>query len=245
MSASGHATPAATEPSAPHIQYIGSWPELNDAQLAAIIAANVGSFILSWIMLRLVWKAPSEKQIRAEKELEVRIQAWKAQYGSIDGTMPASASPVECLEGESAGEYTEPWTKTFDFFFLILMIVFLAALCIWTQLTHPELFTNPYFWLEQLPKVGLMMFVSVLGGLCCRYFCRVDERGYIITSKTDKFKVNYTRKLQHFAAYLIPLVLQTHAAKDIEGPLTLCWGNWFTLLGFLVLIQPIRERFTF
>ena len=29
------------------------------------------------------------------------------------------------------------------------------------------------------------------------------------------------------------------------GPLTLAWGNWFTLLGFLVLIKPIRERTTF
>lgn len=29
------------------------------------------------------------------------------------------------------------------------------------------------------------------------------------------------------------------------GPLTLSWANWFTLLGFLILIKPIRERSTF
>lgn len=39
----------------------------------------------------------------------------------------------------------------------------------------------------------------------------------------------------------------TNAALSVctAGPLTLAWGNWFTLLGFLVLIKPIRERTTF
>ncbi len=178
------------------------------------------------------------------KEYEIRhnllLQSYE-QYGSTaDGT-----APIECLEGESAGDYNTEWTHTFDLVFLILMGVLLAALCVWTELTHPELFTNGWFWLEQLPKVALMMAVSLLGGLLCRYFCRIDADGYIVTSKSDVFKVNYTRKLQHFAAYLIPLLMHTHAAKDIEGPLTLTWGNWVTLLGFLVLIKPIREASTF
>lgn len=225
---------------------------------------------------------------RDRKELEVRIQALQQQYGSIND----GAAPIECLEGESAGDYSVEWTSTFDLVFLILMGVLLAALCVWTEMTHPELWTNYWFWLEQTPKLGLMMFVSLGGGLLCRYFCRIDEDGYIITSKSDTFKVNYTRKLQHFAAYLIPLLMHTHAAKDIEGqckrskhraatnrqkqgtarqriyrppthihsmlsvlsfavcppragPLTLTWGNWFTLLGFMILIKPIRERSTF
>lgn len=171
----------------------------------------------------------------------MRIQALQQQYGSAsDGS-----NPIECLEGESAGDYSVEWTSTFDLVFVILMAVLLAALCVWTELTHPELWGNYLFWLEQTPKVGLMMFVSIGGGLMCRYFCRIDEDGYIITSKSDTFKVNYTRKLQHFAAYLIPLMMHTHAAAGIEGPLTLTWGNWFTLLGFLILIKPIRERSTF
>lgn len=137
-----------------------------------------------------------------------------------------------------------PWTQTFDLVFLILMGVLLAGLIVWTEYTHPELWTNYLFWFEQTPKVALMIFVSLLGGLMCRYFCRVDEKGYIITSKADVFKVNYTRKLQHFAAYLIPLLMHTHAA-GFEGPLTLTWGNWFTMLGFLILIKPLREASTF
>src|SRR4051812_6554274 len=87
-----------------------------------------------------------------------------------------------------------------------------------------------------------MIGVSVLGGLLCRYFLEVDERGYIISSRSSAFKVNYTRKLQHFAAYLVPLLL--HGGEGVtKGPLTLAWGNWFTLLGFLILIKPIREQF--
>jgi len=181
------------------------------------------------------------------KEYEIRhnllLQTYE-QYGSMGGR-DGSAPPIECLEGESAGNYDTPWTHTFDLVFLILMGVLLAALCIWTELTHPELWTNGWFWLEQLPKLALMMTVSLLGGLLCRYFCRTDADGYIVTTKSDVFKVNYTRKLQHFAAYLIPLLMHTKAAKGIEGPLTLTWGNWVTLLGFLVLIKPVREATTF
>jgi len=78
-------------------------------------------------------------------------------------------------------------------------------------------------------------------GLVCRYFCKVDENGYIITNKDSRFKVNYTRKLQHFAAYTIPLFV--HSGE--HGPISLVWGYWFTLLGFLVLIKPIRENSLF
>ena len=150
---------------------------------------------------------------RDRKELEIRIQALQQQYGSTEN----GSEPIECLEGESAGDYAADWTHTFDLVFLVLMGVLLAALCVWTELTHPELWSNGLFWIEQTPKVGLMMLVSLGGGLLCRYFCRIDENGYIVTSKSDTFKVNYTRKLQHFAAYLIPLLMTSHAAKDIAG----------------------------
>lgn len=111
------------------------------------------------------------------------------------------------------------------------------------------------------------MVVSLLGGLLCRYMCVVDDKGYIQTGaaahdyqmendeaykrdyenkikqdpkykkKKGFFKVNYTRKFQHFAAYAVPLVVKSNVA----GTLSLCWGDWFTMLGFLVQIKPIRE----
>lgn len=54
--------------SSPHpaIEYVGEWPQLNDTQLGVIIGINVGVFILSWILLRLIWKPPTEKQLRSD-----------------------------------------------------------------------------------------------------------------------------------------------------------------------------------
>jgi len=75
---------------------------------------------------------------------------------------------------------------------------------------------------------------------CAESSVRLIQRG-ILLLKNSRFKVNYTRKLQHFAAYMVPLVL-----KGTEhGPLALAWGDWFTLLGFLILIKPLRERSRF
>lgn len=151
--------------------------------------------------------------------MESAIQSIQNHYGSTAavGSASSAEAPIVCLEGESAGDYRQPWTETFDFVFLILMGAMLAGLCVWTQLTHPMLWHNWRFWVGQLPKLGLMILVSLIGGALCRYFCKVNRFGYIVTSKSDAFKVNYTRKLQHFAAYLIPLLVRTHAARGIEG----------------------------
>jgi len=117
------------------------------------------------------------------------------------------------------------------------MTLVLVGCCICTTIWQPQIWRDGHFWLMQLPKIGVMVVTSLGGGLVCRYFCKLDERGYIITSRDSRFKVNYTRKLQHFAAYTIPLFVKSHQ----PGPLPLIWGYWFTLLGFLILIKPIRE----
>ncbi|CAN0135473.1 unnamed protein product, partial [Discosporangium mesarthrocarpum] len=67
------------------------------------------------------------------------------------------------------------------------------------------------------------------------------DKGYIVTSKRSWFKVNYTRKIQHFAAYLVPLIFPTSVECHCKGTLELSWGVWVTLIGFLVMIKPIRE----
>jgi len=148
------------------------------------------------------------------------------------------ATPLFLEEGTVAGDYEKDWTQTFDLVFLAGMVIMLGVLLLATALTEPELFHNPIFWVYQLPKLFVMMIVSFCGGLVCRCFCEVDEKGYIITNKASAFKVNYTRKLQHFAAYAVPLVV--HGGE--KGPLALAWGDWFTLLGFMILIKPFRER---
>jgi dolichol kinase len=143
--------------------------------------------------------------------------------------------------GEVAGDYNEDWTKTFDMAFLLFMMGTLAILIVATYFVKPELFTNSTFWIYQLPKPAVMMGVSCLCGLLCRCLCPFDEAGYIITAKTSWFKVNYTRKVQHFAAYFIPLVIQQPDSCNCSGTLETAWGQWITLLCFLVMIKPLRE----
>ncbi|CAM9242543.1 unnamed protein product [Sphacelaria rigidula] len=146
--------------------------------------------------------------------------------------------------GEVAGDYSRDWKDTFDMTLLITQIVWLVVnLCV-THWTKPELFTNTEFWFLQIPKISCMIVVSVLAGLLCRHFCPADESGYIITSKNSWFKVNYTRKVQHFAAYLVPLLFSPSPGCDCNGTLELSWGVWATMIGFLVMIKPVRENFS-
>ncbi|KAG7378762.1 hypothetical protein PHYBOEH_000208 [Phytophthora boehmeriae] len=121
------------------------------------------------------------------------------------------------------------------------MVLYAAVMLVLTYIYEPQWLGETRFWLVQLPKLVVMMAVSLAGGIVCRCFCDVDEKGYIMTNKSSKFKVNYTRKLQHFAAYMVPLVIKA----DYPGPIALAWGDFFTMLGFLVLIKPIREHSKF
>ena len=52
---------------APHIAYVGNWPDLSSTQLAAIVGINVGALFLAWFMLRIVWKVPTDKELRSER----------------------------------------------------------------------------------------------------------------------------------------------------------------------------------
>ncbi|KAF4318741.1 hypothetical protein JM18_006532 [Phytophthora kernoviae] len=110
--------------------------------------------------------------------------------------------------GQVAGRYDTRWTRTFDFVFLVGMILFAGALSGLTTLLQPELWSNSSFWFFLLPKVLVMMGVSTLGGIICRFFCIVDDAGYVITERSSVFKVNYTRKFQLLAAYLVPLLVK-------------------------------------
>jgi len=64
-------------------------------------------------------------------------------------------------------------------------------------------------------------------------------------------KVNYTRKIQHLFAYLLPMLFHTFLPKlksedGIFKPiLSAFWGYWFVLLAFLVVIYPVRMRIKF
>jgi dolichol kinase len=216
------------------------WPQnITLIQSLLISLLPIVSLVLIYIFLRVIWKVPGSQGLPKYGS--------QASYGSVSTSEKSALQPIDKTksslveEGEVAGDYEESWLNTFDFVFFVGMGLYLAVLFLLTYIYHPEYLSDSTFWLMQLPKLGCMVLVSFLGGLVCRYFCEVDEKGYIITNKSSKFKVNYTRKLQHFAAYMVPLVIHS----NFHGPLALAWGDWFSMLGFLVLIKPIRENSKF
>ena len=142
------------------------------------------------------------------------------------------------MPGDAAGNYDEKWTKTFDLQFLILWIILFAALLIYTIFFDASLFHEKAFFIRMCIKLAIMMILSIGGGLICRHYCNTDEKGYITSPKNSWFKVNYTRKIQHFAAYLVPLLSPPTAPLGILPHL---WESLFVLLMFLVLIKPVRE----
>ena len=146
------------------------------------------------------------------------------------------------MPGDAAGTYDKKWTETFDLKFLILWIILFLILLIWTIFFDSTLFNARAFFARSCIKLFIMMLLALFGGMLCRHYCHTDEKGYITTSKNGWFKVNYTRKIQHFAAYLVPLLSPPTAPLGILPHL---WESLFVLLMFLVLIKPIREASTF
>ncbi len=142
------------------------------------------------------------------------------------------------MPGDAAGNYDERWTKTFDLKFLILWLILFAFLLSWTVLFDPGLFDAWAFFKKTVVKLSVMMILALLGGMLCRHYCNTDEKGYITTSKNKWFKVNYTRKIQHFAAYLVPLL---SPPTEPFGILPHLWESLFVLFMFLLLIKPVRE----
>jgi len=140
------------------------------------------------------------------------------------------------------GNYDAPWTKTFDLVFLIGWFIALIALIYLTFWGHLHGKIDWNFLSFSLTKIVIVGVISLLGGLLCRKFCGTDEKGYIVYTRPTKFKVNYTRKLQHFAAYLVPLI---NPCGKHEGLLPHLWETLFVMLTFLLLIKPLRENCRF
>lgn len=242
------------------------WPELSTTEEVAVIAYPIVTFVLFYVWLRIVWP-PSDatrdppnpdtgKTRKQEKEEEAKAKDTEMQHANASTALNASKQKNystnddsegsrKALEaGDASGSYDKVvFWESFDAVFLGIMVAFFVINAAATTFLFPELWSNTHFWLLQLPKLGGMMLVSVCGGILCSMYTDHDEAGYCITridpktGKKSKFRVNYTRKLQHFAAYAIPLVIKS----DVVGTIALCWGDFFTLLGFLILIKPLRE----
>jgi len=146
------------------------------------------------------------------------------------------------VPGECAGTYDADWRKTFDMVFLVGWVFGIVALTLVTSRLQPDFYTDYRFMAFAALKFAVMVLMSIAGGLVCRRYCQVDEKGYIVTSKDSWFKVNYTRKLQHFAAYLVPLLNISEPGEHPHGVLPHVWEAMLVLLAFLLMIKPIRER---
>jgi len=135
---------------------------------------------------------------------------------------------------QSKDFYSPEWWKTWDLVLLIGMGTGFCMLMVVSGIVYKELYTemNKYyvFWLGQIAKLSFMSFVAYLGGLLVIHY---------------QIKVNYTRKIQHFCAYLVPLLLdKIETLPPTEGANIVreWWGYWFVLLSFAIFVYPLRTR---
>ena len=87
------------------------------------------------------------------------------------------------MPGDAAGDYSEKWTKTFDLKFLILWLILFVFMLGWTIISDPNLFQAKEFFMKSAVKLSVMMILALSGGMLCRHYCHVDDKGYITTSK--------------------------------------------------------------
>ncbi|RHY46308.1 hypothetical protein DYB28_006180 [Aphanomyces astaci] len=204
-------------------------------EVAGLIALPIASLFITVLLLRVVFKPKDDLASRKSPN-----------YGTIHSPFyPAEDDSI--YAGQVDGNYVAPWTATFDLAFLLSMLLSLVALVACTSLLQPELWVNLHFWLGLAIQAASMLLVSTLGGLVCRAFGIVNDKGYLLTTISATFKVNYTRKWQHFAAYILPLLNPWSFVDDDDDiaaqQLPLLWSYFSILLSFLLLVKPLRERF--
>lgn len=156
----------------------------------------------------------------------------------------AKENEKKAEQATACGDYSAPWTQTFDLPFLVGWLLSAAVLAVVTNRYLPELWSEYTFFGFCGVKIAVVCLIGFIGGMVCRHFCRCDERGYIIEGSHRWFKVNYTRKLQHFAAYLVPLIAPA-AVTHPKGIIPHLWETLLVMLTFLLLIKPIREASRF
>jgi len=225
------------------------WPEISEVTYMQMWAVPVVLSVLIWIWFNVLW---TENLTMFKEPQQIDQETGRAAAcassmisrfcpGKVQGSGMAQGNPDD-------RQYPDDWKTTFDAVFLGIMISLLFVLLGVTALYEPLLFKETAFWLNNLMKIAIMCSVSLVGGLICRALLEIDENGYIKGDTKEskarrgknRFRVNYTRKFQHFSAYAIPLLVK---APGIPGNpvLHLIWGDFFTLIGFLLLIKPIRE----
>ncbi|CAK4634830.1 unnamed protein product [Aphanomyces euteiches] len=220
---------------------------LTAVDMAGLFALPLLSFLVI-VALFTVLNKPKSKAL-----------AYKSpNYGAIHHHFTTDDDDCDIIyAGHVTGVYDTAWTSTFDLLFIGVIAVLLLGLVVWTNIAQAALWSSSPFWLALALKAIGLLVVSTLAGMACRLFCVVDDRGYVQTTISLKFKVrddnppatswldqiSYTRQCQLAAAYLIPLLnLWTSAATN--AVLELAWSYLAVLVCYLVQIKPLRERIT-
>jgi len=212
--------------------------------------------ILMVVWLRVLWPSPPPKVSTVTAGFEEKKDPL------IDKSKPVVFGAGDAVLSESE-PYLDDWKNGFDLAFPIGWVAFLEVLFAVSAIfkdqspesststkESPTIVKGTVLNLAEFGNLGLkfgvMLSSSIVGGLLARQFCYVNDRGYVKTNAKGKtaakntwFKVNYTRKIQHFAAYATPILVKSPFIR--ENWLTVCWGDMATLLGFLIVIKPIRE----
>lgn len=211
--------------------------DITSNYLIAIWLTPCVVLVLMILWLRVLWPSPAPKQPKP-----------------ASGQQAADPLKHQLLEAGDSVEseiipYTDPFKETFDWAFLVGYAITLVCLIPATYLIRPDVLCSAEL-VNLIIKFLVMLGSSLVGGILARLCCEFDDRGYVQVDERGKtkakvkgFKVNYTRKIQHFCAYAVPILIPSPFGA--ETPVTIAWGNMATLLGFLIVIKPIREFHAF
>src|SRR5476649_1715104 len=94
------------------------------------------------------------------------------------------------------------------------------------MLPHSPFMESPMFWFVELFKI------AVLGGIA--YAC-----GLLVLHQG--VKVNYTRKVNFFALYLIPMLVD-RLFPTVDSPAAAAVRAVFFMLLMAFFLKPVRER---
>lgn len=84
------------------------------------------------------------------------------------------------------------------------------------------------FWINQFVKFFILIIISYINGLLVRHY---------------GVKVNYTRKINHFSLFFIPMYIETILPYERSLGLFIL-GSVFGVFTLIIYIKPLRERLT-
>lgn len=84
------------------------------------------------------------------------------------------------------------------------------------------------FWINQFVKFFILIIISYINGLLVRHY---------------GVKVNYTRKINHFSLFFIPMYIETISPYEESLGLFIL-GSVFGVFTLIIYIKPLRERLT-